>query len=148
MINIASASPPPAGSNPDICLWRDKANGICSAALAYDRITAGSWEPKDKKWKNVWKIRGPQRVRQLIWSANKRLAYEVCDDVDTVYRGTDLGHREFKSSSYRRLYEDAYFSRHPQGGFASKYRSFGFRSIMRKTVRGIVDKADALRNTR
>ncbi|XP_012461277.1 uncharacterized protein LOC105781288 [Gossypium raimondii] len=82
MINIASASPPSAGSNPDICLWRDKANGICSAALAYDRITGGSWKPKDKKWKNVWKIRGvvQRSTCRAKWYNN------VANDPDISYR--------------------------------------------------------------
>ncbi|MBA0628908.1 hypothetical protein Godav_023538, partial [Gossypium davidsonii] len=47
-------------------------------------LKEGDWNLKDEKWKSVWKLPGPQRVRFFIWTA---LQERLLSNVERVRRG-------------------------------------------------------------
>ncbi|KAG8484316.1 hypothetical protein CXB51_023638 [Gossypium anomalum] len=51
-------------------------------------LKEGDWNLKDDKWKSVWKLLGPQRVRFFIWTTLQR---RLLSNMEQVRRGLAIG---------------------------------------------------------
>ncbi|KAK5811200.1 hypothetical protein PVK06_026524 [Gossypium arboreum] len=63
---IISIPPPLISAGPDTLSWSRTMTGVFSMRSAYFLLKEESWNPKDVNWNTVWKISGPQRVKQFI----------------------------------------------------------------------------------
>lgn len=58
--------------------------GAFFVKTTYKILKEGDWNPKNEKWKSVWKIPGSQRVCFFIWTA---LQGRLLSNVERVRRG-------------------------------------------------------------
>ncbi|XP_016728981.1 uncharacterized protein [Gossypium hirsutum] len=68
---IKGILPPYPSAGVDKISWSHTSNGGFSVKSAYRMLNEGDWKPKDKKWKSVWKLLGPHRVRIIAWFVKK-----------------------------------------------------------------------------
>ncbi|KAH1067662.1 hypothetical protein J1N35_032649 [Gossypium stocksii] len=81
---IISISPPSESAGPDILSWFRTTSGVFSVKNVYFLLKEESWNPNDKNWNVVWKVPGPQRVKQFIWLVLKR---QLLTNSERVRRG-------------------------------------------------------------
>ncbi|XP_016676268.2 uncharacterized protein [Gossypium hirsutum] len=67
---IISIPPPSESTGPDTLSCARTTSGVFSVKSVYFMLRKDSWNSKDANWNFVWKIPGPQRVRQFICWAN------------------------------------------------------------------------------
>ncbi|CAI0546181.1 unnamed protein product [Linum tenue] len=69
LLKIAGVQPPVEGAGEDVPTWGPEVNGTFSVRTAYSLATDCSDKDDAAKWKEIWKWRGPERVRHFLWLA-------------------------------------------------------------------------------
>ncbi|CAI0541465.1 unnamed protein product [Linum tenue] len=69
LLKIAGVQPPVEGAGEDVPTWGLEVNGQFSVRTAYSLATDCSDKDDAAKWKEIWKWRGPERVRHFLWLA-------------------------------------------------------------------------------
>lgn len=62
---VATILPPRKDLGEDVRMWGGSANGNFSTATMYDNLTHTGGQ--DIKWKKIWRIKVPERIRMFIW---------------------------------------------------------------------------------
>lgn len=63
LLYMAGIHPPKDDAGEDQVAWRLTDNSKCIVASGYCEFTHGDWPLRDRKWKLIWKLHVPQRVR-------------------------------------------------------------------------------------
>lgn len=92
---VATILPPRKDLGEDVRMWGGSANGNFSTATMYDNLTHTGGQ--DIKWKKIWRIKVPERIRMFIWimhwnalKTNQFVAQKHLRDPDcTECRGKD-----------------------------------------------------------
>lgn len=67
LLLLASCLPPIHTQEEDKPFWQGSSLGLFSISSAYELITSRSWNVKEDKWKVIWSLPVPQRVRTFQW---------------------------------------------------------------------------------
>ncbi|KAK5771808.1 hypothetical protein PVK06_048052 [Gossypium arboreum] len=85
---IISIPSPMIQAGPDCFSWLRTTSGIFSVKSAYYALKEDSWYPQELKWKMIWKIPSPHRVKHFIWLILKQ---RLLTNSEKVRRGIEHG---------------------------------------------------------
>ncbi|KAK5775092.1 hypothetical protein PVK06_042959 [Gossypium arboreum] len=69
---IISIPPSMVQVGPDSFSWSRTTSGVFSVKSAYYVLNEDYWHPQETKWKRIWKIPRPHRVKHFLWLVLKQ----------------------------------------------------------------------------
>ncbi|KAK8594053.1 hypothetical protein V6N11_001695 [Hibiscus sabdariffa] len=64
--HIADILPHSIDGGHDFVAWKGANFGVFSLASAYDLLLSDSWNAVDSKWRHIWSVPVPQRIRVFL----------------------------------------------------------------------------------